>query len=149
MLSDINQIMQDIWSGFLQLQLKECDPSKLTPHESFVGKIQIIGNEQNWEVILSCGTDASRAAAGAMFMADPSTVPDDDVKETVAELTNMIGGNIKTLLPGHNTLSLPLISSGSDDTADSDPSDAELVLTAGYTFNSSNVRVRVFKKASS
>ena len=37
-----------------------------------------------------------------------------DLQDALAELSNMIGGNLKTLLPGPSFLSLPTVTEGND-----------------------------------
>jgi chemotaxis protein CheX len=37
---------------------------------------------------------------------------DEDVADAVGELANMIGGNIKGLMPGPSVLTLPVVASG-------------------------------------
>jgi chemotaxis protein CheX len=39
----------------------------------------------------------------------------DDVRDALGELANMVGGNIKGLLPGPTQLSLPLVVEGGKD----------------------------------
>jgi len=38
--------------------------------------------------------------------------PDEDVADAVGELVNMIGGNVKSLMPGPSVLSLPVVAAG-------------------------------------
>lgn len=58
---------------------------------------------------LSVGTNSSTALelASRMLSTELLETTDDDVEEVMAELTNMIGGNVKSLLPGPSTLSIP------------------------------------------
>jgi chemotaxis protein CheX len=39
-------------------------------------------------------------------------VSDADVADAVGELVNMIGGNVKSLMPGPSALSLPVVAAG-------------------------------------
>ena len=63
-------------------------------------------------VFLSCHTDVATAAAEAMFAADPGSLSSDEVSDAVGELTNMVGGNVKSLLPAPSRLSVPTIAVG-------------------------------------
>ena len=47
-----------------------------------------------------------------MFGMEPDEVSADEVADAVGELTNMVGGNIKSLLPEPSLLSLPTVSRG-------------------------------------
>ena len=44
----------------------------------------------------------------------PRSLHESVRQDTVAELTNMIGGNIKSLFPGSSHLSLPTVTDGTD-----------------------------------
>ena len=45
-----------------------------------------------------------------MFGSAPDVVTDAEVVDALGELTNMIGGNVKSLLPAPSQLSLPMVS---------------------------------------
>jgi chemotaxis protein CheX len=47
--------------------------------------------------------------AATMFDTQPEVVTDAEVVDALGELTNMIGGNIKSLLPAPSQLSLPMV----------------------------------------
>lgn len=61
----------------------------------------------NGTVTLAVPDELGRRAAAAMFACDPDAVRAEDIEDAVAELANMIGGNVKSLLPGPSELSLP------------------------------------------
>lgn len=75
--------------------------------------VQIAGGWQG-SVIVSCACSFADYAAGQMFGIDPGQCTTNDRQDAIAELTNMIGGNVKGLLqcetPCH--LSLPAVVSG-------------------------------------
>jgi chemotaxis protein CheX len=48
-------------------------------------------------------------AAAAMFGLSAVELTDAEVTDAVGELTNIIGGNIKSLLPGPSRLSMPVV----------------------------------------
>ena len=49
-----------------------------------------------------------------MFSVPEGELGDEDLRDALGELTNMVGGNIKTLLPGSEFISLPTVIEGSD-----------------------------------
>ena len=59
-------------------------------------------------------TPCATAVTDAMLGLDPGDGPRpaEDVADAVGELVNMIGGNVKSLMPGPSTLSLPLVRAG-------------------------------------
>jgi chemotaxis protein CheX len=107
--NDIVVIAQDIWASFLDLPLEPVpvdtvDISAMpmvggvvTVHESWSGAVQ-----------LETSAEFAAMAARRMFAADGS-VTEVDLDDALGELTNMIGGNIKSLLPAPSHLSLPSV----------------------------------------
>lgn len=54
-----------------------------------------------------CTRDAARLAASAMLEVDAADASETDLHDAVRELANVIGGQVKALLPLPNYLSLP------------------------------------------
>lgn len=70
----------------------------------------------NWEgtVSLAMPRALARSAAAAMLSVPEDEVPPNELRDAVGELANMIGGNVKGILPGPNRLSLPHAPTGED-----------------------------------
>ena len=49
-----------------------------------------------------------------MFALEPQNAADDDLRDTLQELTNMLGGTVKSALPEPCELSLPQLTDESD-----------------------------------
>jgi chemotaxis protein CheX len=64
-------------------------------------------------VLLTCTEAFGRRAAAAMLCAEPGDVTLADIHDAVAELANILGGGIKSILPGPSTLALPSVTHGS------------------------------------
>ncbi len=62
-----------------------------------------------WEgtVSLAMPGALARSAAAAMLEVPEDQVPPDELHDAALELANMIGGNVKGILPGPSALSLP------------------------------------------
>lgn len=75
-----------------------------------VSTVEITG-AWNGTVCLSCSVVAGRHAASAMFDMEDSELSPAEISDAVGELVNMVGGNIKSLLPGPTQLSLPTVHS--------------------------------------
>ncbi len=77
------------------------------------GCIQISGAWQGAVVLLT--TDGfARNAASRMLCIELEDLTSADIQDAMAELTNMIGGNIKSQVPGPSYLSLPSVTTGAD-----------------------------------
>lgn len=73
----------------------------------FVSACVNISGAWNGSVAMRCDAALATKAAAVMFGlgdAEPSAV---DVQDALCELTNMVGGNVKALLPEPSHLSLP------------------------------------------
>ncbi len=76
----------------------------------------VIGLQGAWSgaIALQCSSAYAEQAAVAMFMTEPGTLCPDDVADALGELTNVLGGNLKTLLPGPSTLSVPSVADAAE-----------------------------------
>lgn len=88
------------------------DASEDTPGTTtaFVG---IVG-QWNGAVIITCESPLARGFAAVMFGVAPDDIERDQLDDVLGELANIIGGNIKGLLPSPCLLSLPTVVDGSD-----------------------------------
>lgn len=111
--NDIVLIAQDIWASFLDLPLDAvpADTVDISAMPMVSGVVQV-SDAWTGAVQLECSGDFGRLAAGRMFSTDPTLVSDVDLRDAMGELTNMIGGNIKSLLPAPSHLSLPEVTYG-------------------------------------
>lgn len=79
---------------------------------TMVGCVQITGT---WcgAVLVQCSPEFAAKAARIIF-ASEGTGGEDDERDALGELTNMIAGNLKALLPSPSFLALPTVSEGID-----------------------------------
>jgi chemotaxis protein CheX len=63
-------------------------------------------------VVVTCAPATAAALTESVLMTRPPEVVDDeDVADALGELANVLGGNIKSVLPGESRLGLPRIGS--------------------------------------
>ncbi len=111
---EISSIAQEVWESLLGMPLL---PHPLGPDapalqgQSMTGCVSVSG-AWNGSVFLQCDLEVAAALAESMFAADPGTLGEDEVSDALGELTNMVGGNIKSLLPAPSRLSVPSIAQG-------------------------------------
>ena len=104
----LNEITAKVWSmvlGFRILPVK-CDPGRAEAQHFVLGKVSISGSWQG-AVTLGCSSNLARRAAAAMFGKLPAEADPGEIRDALGELTNMVGGNFKTLLKGDCKLSVP------------------------------------------
>ncbi len=108
---------EQVWSSFLG------EEQPLLP--SYDGQHSPFPAEQAWSAAVSIngGWDATvtvevsdalaRSMTTIMLAFDEGEpLEDSDVADAVGELVNMVGGNVKSLMPGPSALSLPAVAAG-------------------------------------
>ena len=105
---DLRVIAEQVWSSYLDTDgsspLIPMPASDLTTHVT--ASVSVTGVLRG-HVLVSCSDNASRNAAAALLGIDLEEVTEDDVADALGELANIIGGNVKSLLPEPCALSLP------------------------------------------
>lgn len=107
-------ITADVWRAYLSQELVEHSLGVDAPAisgRSVTGCVNVSGAWQG-SVFVQCSADLACGLAETMFMADPGSLTADEVGDGLGELTNMVGGNIKSRLPGPSRLSLPSVAQG-------------------------------------
>ena len=110
----IAEIARSVWASFLGMTLSDLEiPESAATNEwhSASATVQISGS-WNGSVILSCSAGLARKAAAAMFELAEDNLDDGEVADALGELVNILGGNLKCLLPEPSQLSLPTVSLG-------------------------------------
>jgi len=116
---EIGQLTQDIFSTMLQFDVTSVEAESLvdtaltSDEPRLTACVQIAGA---WKgaVVFDAPSTFARQAAAVMFDIAAADATAGDVQDALAELVNMIGGNLKTLLPGPSFLSLPAVTEGND-----------------------------------
>lgn len=75
---------------------------------SMRGSVEISGTTQ-MTVSVDCSEVLARRLGAAMFDVDEEALSIEDVVDALGEVANIIGGNIKALLPGPSELGLPTV----------------------------------------
>ena len=109
----IAEVVQSIFSTMLDIELTPSEIPAATEQEPLLTSVQIAG-EWTGSIVLAMSPELASASAAAMLTLTPAEVNEEDRRDVAAELINMIGGNVKSLLPGPSYLSLPTIIAGSD-----------------------------------
>lgn len=109
----IEEITQSIFSTMLNIELIRDEVPPPPDRNLLLTAIQIAG-EWTGSVVLGLSPELACEAASAMLEIPLQEVAQTDLGDVAAELVNMVGGNLKSLLPGPSYLSLPTIIAGSD-----------------------------------
>ncbi|MBK7972631.1 MAG: chemotaxis protein CheX [Deltaproteobacteria bacterium] len=112
--STLFELAETVWTSVLGLNLARAEaPPANGSTRHMIGCVVITGA---WEgaVTIECPESMAKKAAGIMFGTEPEAASDDEVRDALGELANMIGGNVKALLPSPSQLSLPTVAEGKE-----------------------------------
>ena len=96
----IDGVVDEIWKGFFGLEVSpNTDDQHAIASDAVIGYVTITG-DHNLTVVVFCEVTALREAASKFFYMEPADVDDDTMLDSMRELVNLVGGNIKNLLGG-------------------------------------------------
>ena len=115
--NDLAEMVEQVWESYL-------DPEGVSPliptydenQPSEVHSSVFITGSWTGHIVFASSTAAARRAAGAFLAMEPGEVSPDDLSDVLGELANIIGGNVKAMLPPGALLSLPQVVLASDHT---------------------------------
>lgn len=102
----IAQIATDIFCSMLQMEVV-IDDSKSPNIE--VGALVRFEGAWNGALVIECSLDQAFDVTNRLMRIERPSAFDDNVVDALGELANMIGGNLKALLPPRNILSVPSV----------------------------------------
>ena len=106
---DLQEIADQVWVSYL-------DPEGVNPLMPLGEGAQFSGDMHasvsitgSWHghVVVACSAGAAKQAAAAFLMMEPEEVSEADLADVLGELANIIGGNVKSMLPDGCFISLP------------------------------------------
>lgn len=105
---DLKVIAEQVWSSYLDLDgSSPLVPIAAEKHQADVTASVSVTGAWRGHVLVSCSDAASRNVAAALLGIEFDDVAEEDVADALGELANIIGGNVKSLLPEPSALSLP------------------------------------------
>jgi chemotaxis protein CheX len=141
---EILGITRDVWESFTGRAIDVADgQARPGGGDVTVGCVTVTGAWQG-SVLLACPAQLARMAAAAMFDLPAEQLDDREVADALGELTNMVGGNIKSLIPGPSRLSMPAVTVGAAPTVK--PPRAALVATVSLACEGLPLTVSVWRE---
>jgi chemotaxis protein CheX len=141
---ELEQIVATVWTTMFGLEVEPDDAVVSNgPACHWTGCVRITGA---WEgaVVLRCPASLARHAAGEVFGMGSTAVTVEQIGDLMGELTNIIAGNFKALLPEVSHLSLPAVTECTDDAS---PLDGRLLARAGFRARGEAFTLHVFEGA--
>jgi chemotaxis protein CheX len=108
----VGQIVESVFITMLNLEVLPGQEPWSPSNDQLTSAVHLSG-EWNGAVLLECNRWQACRFAGRFLSMDPPESVNDDVRDVLGELTNMIGGNMKSAVTGL-TLSMPCVTDGSD-----------------------------------
>ena len=112
---DLAEVVEAVWTSMLGFDLvTSADPYVYGGDGlHLTGTVQITGA---WDgaVMVEVPEVLARHVAATMFGMEDEELGDDEVRDALGEMANMIGGNVKGMLVGDSSLSLPTVAEGRD-----------------------------------
>lgn len=110
MLSDeeLNQLVENVWQTLMGSAPSSFVPGPLPPGSAdwMTGSVRISG-EWHGTVAVSCPKELVRQSAAQMLGLDVDSISAEDMTDALGEIANVLGGNLKSLMPAPTRLSLP------------------------------------------
>jgi len=141
----LEQVAQAVFSTMLNADLIRVEHSAPPDPELLLATVQIAG-QWTGSVVLALSSEVARASAATMLQLAGNDVTPADQQDTAAELVNMIGGNVKSMLPGPSFLSLPTIVAGRE--FGQQIHDAKIIEDVTLMSESGALRVTLYAKVS-
>ena len=136
---DLRFVVEEVWAALLgdEVLLPPAEAAEESP--TWSGAVAVTGEWQGC-VTVELGAYAARELTAQMLALPTGESPvDADIADAVGELVNMVGGNVKALMPGPSALSLPLVAAGRA----AYPSDAVELARLDAMWRGAAVRFRV------
>jgi chemotaxis protein CheX len=115
---DLAEMVGQVWESYL-------DPEGISPliptydenQPSEVHSSVSISGSWTGHLVYACSNEAARRAAAAFLAMEVDEVSQEDLSDTLGELANIVGGNVKAMLPPGAFLSLPQVVLAPESTA--------------------------------
>jgi chemotaxis protein CheX len=110
-------LVRTVGSVFITMLGLDVSPSEIPwrpAGDRLASYVQLSG-DWNGAVLLECTRRQACRFAGLILATDPPKAVDDDVRDVLGELANVIGGNMKRGISTAAHLSLPTVIEGGDD----------------------------------
>lgn len=111
--AELTQIVESVFQTMLNLDVAKCGSPWFPGGDRLTSFVHLSGT-WNGAVLLECSRGQACRFAGRFISAQTPGSVDDVVRAVLAELANMIGGNLKCVIAPGIHLSMPSVVDGSD-----------------------------------
>jgi chemotaxis protein CheX len=114
----IRELTKMVWTTVLGLDAEDTAPAEASERADEITTSVDISGSWSGTVSISFSRPLGKRLASAMLAVPESEATPALVQDVVGELANVIGGNVKGVLPGPCKLSLPRVEVGSQQSAE-------------------------------
>lgn len=140
----IYEVTESVWTSVLGLSVERgAGEEQQREDETLLACVQISGAFEG-AVLLESTSDLARRAAAILLGVEEQTASPEELRDTLGELTNIIGGNLKGLLPEPSRLSVPEVFQGKD--SNLTVKGSRLVSAVGFHCEGQPLRVALVKR---
>lgn len=106
----LEQIVGDIFIGLLAEDAMPyaCDSSIPI---TYTASVSVIGGWAG-HVVVGCSDGVARRVTARLLLIPEEEITDADITDAIGEFANVVGGNVKSMMPGPSSLSLPRVLHG-------------------------------------
>ncbi len=107
------QIIGDVFRTMLGLTIERAADGVSSDASPVTGAVYYAG-AWNGALLVECTLEQSFQFTQRLMSIEPPTSVNDDVRDALGELANMIAGNLKAVLPAGVAISMPSVVEGTD-----------------------------------
>jgi chemotaxis protein CheX len=107
------QIVESVFVNMMDLEVSMSEALWVPSNDQLTSAVHLSG-DWNGALLLECSRRQACKFAGRFLSSDPPETVNDDVRDVLGELANMLGGNMKSAVVPGLSLSMPSVTDGSD-----------------------------------
>lgn len=114
---DLFAIGEGVWMSIGLEGVEQASPEDAKFNGRVVcGFVQITGEAES-VVSVRCSRTMAETIASSMFAIDANELSDEEIYDAIGEIANMIGGGVKGIASGENSLTIPVVAEGDENVA--------------------------------
>ncbi|WP_306204008.1 chemotaxis protein CheX [Actinoplanes sp. RD1] len=107
---DLAEMVEQVWASYLDPEgVSPLIPTADADQPTEVHSTVSITGTWHGHLVYASSTQAAKKAAAAFLAMELDEVGQEDVSDVLGELANIVGGNVKAMLPAGCFLSLPTV----------------------------------------
>jgi chemotaxis protein CheX len=111
--TDISSIVVDVFRTMLNMEIEAQPDGELDATSSVSAAVHFAG-EWKGAVLIQMSPALACTLCARLLRVEPPPIYDDNVRDAMGELANMVAGNLKSVLPPGVAISMPIVVEGSD-----------------------------------